>query len=77
MVVSHQLCSPPTLVQRDFLERPLDLDHVQRLALYPDGRFEDGAHFSELVGVAGDEVDEVAGRAWRVGRGHVHVWISQ
>lgn len=44
-----------------FLEGALDLDKVEGLVCDGDGGLEDGLYLGELVGVAGDEVDLVAG----------------
>lgn len=59
--MTHQLSRPPALVNGDLFQGALDLGQVKLLALDLDGRLQDGLDLAELVGVAGDEVDDRSG----------------
>lgn len=66
MASTYLLSSCPALGNGHFLQCALHLDQVQCLALDFDGGLEDCFHFTELVFVAGDEVDYLG---WGLG-GH-------
>ena len=59
----YEICRPPALVERHFLDRTLDLEQVERLVVNLDGGLEDGLHLAQLACVARDEVDVVPGLA--------------
>jgi hypothetical protein len=71
-LVTHHNSSSPTLVQRDFVRRSLDLNQVERLALQRHDVAQDGGHFGQFVRVACDEVERLGSRARR---GHCGKWV--
>lgn len=68
----YNISCPSALVERHLLDGPLQLGHIDALALDLDRGLEDGLDLAELVGVAGDEVDDMSGGG---GGCHFCCWV--
>lgn len=56
-MTTHNFCSSPTFIAGDFLNSPLDLNEVERLALKINGITQNSFHLDKFVFVAGDEIE--------------------